>query len=159
MLFRNEGKKIMSENVAGKAASGTPVKARRPKGMVLILIISIILIVGSIITLFGNYFSIAIASLMGAEFSGLFAVDVITSVVSVIVDIIGGVVGLIFCAKQSKASVIVISGAIMIIFAFYGILIDAVNDSSLASISVLLSVLLPSLYLMGGILNKRSAKA
>ena len=47
----------------------------------------------------------------------------------------------------------------MIIFALYGILIDAVNDASMGTSSAIMSVVFPLLYTIGGIINKKSAKA
>ncbi|MCR5211928.1 MAG: hypothetical protein K6C41_05200 [Lachnospiraceae bacterium] len=152
----------MSENVEKAEDSKAPVKARKakkPKGMmIIIIVVSIILILGAVISLYLNSIAWALIELTGTEFAGLLAVDMIASTVSVIVDIIGGLLGLIFCAKASKAGIVITSGVIMIIFALYGILIDAVNDASLTTSSVIMSVLFPMLYTIGGILNRKSAK-
>ena len=149
----------MSEKVENNGDSKVKVKAKKPKGMIIILIVSIILILGALISL--NLDSIAwnLIELTGTEFAGLLAVDIIAATVSVIVDIIGGLLGLIFCAKASKAGIVITSGVIMIIFALYGILIDAMNDASLATSSAIMSVVFPLLYTIGGILNRKSAKA
>lgn len=149
----------MSEKVENVADSKVKVKAKKPKGMIIILIVSIILIIGAFISLYLNSIAWALIELTGTEFAGLLAVDIIATTVSVIVDIIGGLLGIIFCAKASKASIVITSGVIMIIFALYGILIDAMNDSSLTAPSVILSVVFPLLYTIGGIINKKSAKA
>ena len=152
----------MSENVEKAEDSKAPVKARKakkPKGMIIIIVVSIILILGAVISLYLNSIAWALIELTGIEFAGLLAVDMIASTVSVIVDIIGGLLGLIFCAKASKAGIVITSGVIMIIFALYGILIDAVNDASMSTSSAIMSVVFPFLYTIGGIINRKSAKA
>ena len=149
----------MSEKVENNGDSKAKVKAKKPKGMIIIIIVSIILILGAVISLYLDSIAWALIELTGTEFAGLLAVDIIASTVSVIVDIIGGLLGLIFCAKASKAGIVITSGVIMIIFALYGILIDAVNDASMGTSSAIMSVVLPFLYTIGGIINRKSAKA
>ena len=149
----------MSEKVENNGDSKAKVKAKKPKGMIIIIIVSIILILGAVISLYLDSIAWALIELTGTEFAGLLAVDMIASTVSVIVDIIGGLLGLIFCAKASKAGIVITSGVIMIIFALYGILIDAVNDASMGTSSAIMSVVFPFLYTIGGIINRKSAKA
>lgn len=148
----------MSEIAKNSAAMAKAVKEKKPKGMILIIVFSLILIVGAIVTLITIYILWNVANGLGVEFSGILAVDQIAAIVSAVVDLIGGAVGLIFCWKASKYEIIVVSGVIMLIFALYGILMDAVNDSSLTPASIALALLFPLLYLIGGLLNRLSAK-
>ena len=148
----------MSEVVENTAAAAKTAKEKLPKGMIIILIFSLALIASAIYSLIMNFALWNFVHSLGVEFIGIVAVDMIAITVSSVANLIGGTIGLIFCRKASRFEIIVIYGAIMMIFALYGILMDAVNDSSLSIVSIIFAIAFPLMYLIGGILNRQSAK-
>lgn len=117
----------------------------------------LMIIFGAIALIFGI---IALLGVLALDAKGLLLIAVILGLVSAVCEIIAGIVGVKNCNKPEKAGACIAWGVITLILALAGVVISILmGGSSVSSIivSIVSSIAIPVLYLIGAGLNKKSA--
>ena len=146
----------------------------KPKGSVMILVVSILLIIGAAFGLIGSLATGAFNLLMNNaevqsalsqsglkvpadQLSGALTFITIFVLVSSIVELVSGIFGLINRNKVEKSVLLIVFGIIMIVVSVLANLVPTfLWQAPLAPLTVIVGLVLPVLYLIGAFLNKNS---
>ena len=146
----------------------------KPKGSVMILVVSILLIIGAAFGLIGSLATGAFNLLMNNaevqsalsqsglkvpadQLSGALTFVTIFVLVSSIVELVSGIFGLINRNKVEKSVLLIVFGIIMIVVSVLANLVPTfLWQAPLAPLTVIVGLVLPVLYLIGAFLNKNS---
>ena len=73
-----------------------------------------------------------------------------------VAELIAGIIGVKNCAKPEKATSCLVFGIIVAIFNLLGIIIGAVGGSGFNFVSLIIGLVLPVLFIVGAVMNKKS---
>ena len=144
------------------------------KGATIIKVVSILLIIFSVIALIMLIAGAAVAgALVGGanelalseeaieagvdasqitKAAGAIGGAIVVSIIACIVELIAGILGLVFAKKPEKAIVLIVFGVILIVLQIVGIVMGGSF-----SWTTIVGFILPILYLVGAILNKNGS--
>ena len=150
----------------------------KPRGSVMILVVSIIMIIGSAFGLIGSLITGAAGAFVKTAMtdtevqsalsqSGLsvpadmlsqtLTIITILSVISAIIELICAILGIVNRNKVEKAGLLIILGIVMIVVSLVANLVPMVMwKAAISAVSIIVGLVLPVLYLIGAFLNKNS---
>jgi len=128
-------------------------------GILMIIGGGISLILGVIAVLGVALLADAIVALGGEASIGLLTFSAVVYLITAIVQLIAGIMGVANAAKPEKAMVCIVFGIITAILAIIGAIMNMVGGNSLDYVALLLGLVLPILYLIGAFQNKARAAA
>jgi hypothetical protein len=121
-----------------------------------LMVTGIFMIIGGVL---GLVFGI-IAWLAAGMFAFAFGFDMmltfatILPVISAIASLIAGIMGIIYAAKPSKATVCIIFGLLTAILSILGNVLTAAGGGEFSPVSLVTGLIFPVLYLIGAFQNK-----
>ena len=142
------------------------------KGRVFLKVCGILMIIGGAITIIvsgilglvgyaaGNAIASAGDQSAGEVVGVLVLVGAIISLISGILELIAGIVGVKNANKPEKATTCLVWGIIVLVLNIIGMILTFVGDSSGAGtiiVSIITSLVVPVLYIVGAVLNKKTA--
>ena len=89
--------------------------------------------------------------------SGLLTFGTILSVVSAVVSLVGGIIGVKNAAKPEKANVCIVFGILAVVMCILGVILTMAAGGAFPTMSLLTGLVLPVLYLVGAFQNKSRA--
>lgn len=130
------------------------------KGSTLLKVVSIIMIVFGAIALIVALLSIAGIAVLIASGIGtaLLYGALVVSIIQCIIFFVAGILGVVYAKKKEKAGTVIVFGIVLIILNVLSIILSVVSGGQVNA-SVIISFILPVLYLVGGYLNKNSVPA
>jgi hypothetical protein len=125
-------------------------------GGTFVFVISIIMLIFAVIALFGiPNILLTIAA------GGLFVANGTLSIVVIVLEILAGIMGIMFAKKLEKAGLLFTFGIILLAIVAINLVISIVLTSSMGfgglSAINFISLILPILYLLGAARNKKAA--
>lgn len=97
----------------------------------------------------------ALAVISNGQISmGLLYVAGIIALVSAIIQMVAGIVGVINCKNPEKAGSCMLWGGIVILFSLIGSILTVVGGDSFPVVSFLVGLILPGLYIFGAVKNR-----
>ena len=128
-------------------------------------ITGIIMIVGGGLTILADLFAglICTACVAAAtESGGAVALAIVGSIIGCaggILELIAGIMGVKYCDDPTKANLCMVLGIIVAVLALISVIMSISGSSSVLSIiiSIICSIAVPVLYVIGAVLNKKSA--
>ena len=137
----------------------------QPKGKTMLKVVGILYIVfaaisiigGLLLMLGGGIFAaggVAAGEMLGAGMGGIVLIGGIILILSSILGLVTGILGVKYCARPEKAQTCFVLGIILIVFAAFNLLSAISGDSSV--FSALVGLVLPVLYTLGAYWNKQS---
>lgn len=136
------------------------------KGKTFLQVTGILMIIGGGI---GFIASLALGGLttvlaiMGGEVDGmgaliaLAAIAVVLSIIGSVVELVAGIIGVKNCGKPEKAGVCLGWGIAVIVISVISNILTIAGGSDFSVLSLILGLVLPVLYVVGAVLNKKSA--
>lgn len=144
----------------------------RPSGYMFLKVTGILMIIfGGIATVFGLIAALALVAISANAFDSAMPTTIllIGSIVVIGVcclELVAGIIGVVNCKKPEKAGVcitwgyiLVILSAISIVLSFIGELMYSTSSIGGTLASGIIGLVLPVLYLIGGLKNKKDYKA
>lgn len=131
------------------------------KGKGFLKVCGIIMIVGGGLSILLSIFSLAAA--FGAFAIGLpgYGFGIIIGILAGIMELVCGIVGVVNCDKPEKAGVCLAFGVIVIVLSLIGQILVWVNAAAIGAsvnfVSIITSLILPVLFIIGAVLNKKAA--
>ena len=131
------------------------------KGSGFLKVTGILMIIGGAIALIvGIIVILGIAALAyitdGEMVTGLLYAAGVLTLVSAVAEMIAGIVGVKNCKKPEKAGSCIVWGIIVAVLCVAGCILTAVGGSAFPVFSLILGLVLPALFIIGAIMNKKS---
>ena len=134
------------------------------KGKGLLKVVGILMIIGGALSIIMSIIAIAgvgaLTYLADGDLSSaqLNPTIIYTScvVLGSVAELIAGIIGVKNCAKPEKATSCLVFGIIVAIFNLLGIIIGAVGGSGFNFVSLVIGLVLPVLFIVGAVMNKKS---
>ena len=130
-----------------------------PKGANFLKVCGILMIIGGaagiIVSLIG-FGAIAILAAAGAN-SGLLTVATILALVSGIIELIAGIIGVKNCKNVEAASKCIVWGVIVAVLSILGNILTVAAGGSFSVVNLITGLIVPILFIIGAVLNKKSA--
>lgn len=137
-------------------------------GILMIIGGALTIILNGVLGIVGYMAANSLSSVAGAEDvnaavaagGSLLIVAAIISLVGGILELIAGIIGVKNCAKPEKATTCIVWGFIVLVINIISLILAFAGGSETALniiTSIIASIALPVLYLIGGFLNKKSA--
>ena len=104
-----------------------------------------------------------VLAIMGGEVDGmgaliaLAAIAVVLSIIGSVVELVAGIIGVKNCGKPEKAGVCLGWGIAVIVISVISNILTIAGGSDFSVLSLILGLVLPVLYVVGAVLNKKSA--
>ena len=137
----------------------------KPKGSVLLLVISILLIIGAALALcmtlfagvFGGVLREALAQAGLASLgAGLTGATIMVVAVSVM-ELLAAILGIKFRNQPRKANLLILVGIFLVIASLVSSILPSVMAGlAIPWVSAIIGLILPALYILGAVLNKSS---
>ncbi len=129
-------------------------------GKGLLKVVSILFIIfgaiATIISLLGLLGSAALSSMgeeVGAAIGGILMVAMVVALISSVLELILGIIGIKKCGDPSKAGYFIVVGIILVVISFVPLIIGITSGGFIWT--SLVSFVLPILYIVGGFMNKK----
>ena len=119
------------------------------KGKVLIWVFSVLILISAVLISY-----IAFKGMVGGTVTFLLVMMLLLG----IFKIVCGVIGLIDAAKPEKANTIIWLGVSMVVLSILSTILTFTSGSSVRLYHILSTLLLPVFYLIGGLMNRRTAQ-
>ena len=130
------------------------------KGKNFLKVTGILMIVGGSIGLIAGVLAVisvgAVASLLETS-AGVLMFASVLILVSAIVQLIAGILGIKYCAKPEKAKTCIIMGALVAGLSLVGTLMSVSLGNDFNIMSMITGLVLPVLYIVGAMLNKKDS--
>ena len=123
-------------------------------GILMIIGGGISIIVGIIAVLAVGALALALG---GAANLGLLTFGAILVLVSAVVELIAGIVGVSNAKKPEKAQTCVVYGILVVVLVVIGNIFSMIGGASFNALGLLIGLVLPALYLIGAFQNKKLA--
>ncbi len=130
-----------------------------PKGANFLKVCGILMIIGgavSIVVSIIGFGAIALLAAAGAS-SALLTVATILALVSGVIELIAGIIGVKNCKKPEAAGKCMGWGIVCVVVAILGIVLNLVAGGKFSPVSLVTSLIVPVLFIIGAVLNKKSA--
>lgn len=130
------------------------------KGKNFLKVTGILMIIGGAFGIIGGIISIvgvaALAAVLETSAGGLMFASILV-LISAIIELIAGISGVKNCARAEKAQSCLIMGILVALLCIAGNITSIVLGSSVAWYSWIVGLVLPVLYIIGAVLNKKAA--
>ena len=132
----------------------------KTKGSGFLKVTGILMIIGGGISIIlGIIAALGVAALVyisdGTGSSALLYASVALMIVSAAAQLVAGIIGVANCKKPEKAGSCIVWGIIVAALSVAGTVLNSVGGGSFSAFSLLLSLVLPVLYIIGAVFNKK----
>jgi len=126
------------------------------KGSTLLKVTGILMIIGGAIALIFSILAIAGIALLAAAgaSSGLLYAAGALALVSAVVELVAGILGVANCKKPEKAKTCIVWGVLCALLSVASVVLTVVGGGDFSIVSLLLGLALPVLYIIGAATNK-----
>lgn len=121
---------------------------------ILFIIFGAIATVISLLAVLGSAALTSMGGDVGLALGGILMIATIIALLSSVLDLVLGIVGLKKCGDPSKAGYFIVVGIILCILSLISLVIGITNDGF--SVVSLIGFVLPVLYIVGGSMNKKA---
>lgn len=101
----------------------------------------------------------ALAYIAGGDSSALLYASVVLMLVSAVAELVAGIIGVVNCKKPEKAGVCIAWGIIVAVLSVAGTILNSVGGGTFSVFSLILGLVLPVLYIIGAVFNKKEHTA
>ena len=119
----------------------------------------LMIIGGAISVILGIIAALGVAALVyisdGTVSSALLYASVILMIVSAVAELIAGIIGVANCKKPDKAGSCIVWGIIVAVLSVAGTILNSVGGGSFSAFSLILGLVLPVIYIIGAVFNKK----
>ena len=135
------------------------------KGKGLLKVVGILMIIGGALSIIMSIIAIAGVGALTYLADGLSSAQLnptiiytscVVMILGSVAELIAGIIGVKNCAKPEKATSCLVFGIIVAIFNLLGIIIGAVGGSGFNFVSLIIGLVLPVLFIVGAVMNKKS---
>ena len=132
----------------------------KTKGTGFLKVTGILMIIGGAISvIMGIVAVLGVAALAyisdGTVSSALLYTSVILMIVSAVAELVAGIIGVANCKKPDKAGSCIVWGIIVAVLSVAGTILNSVGGGSFSAFSLILGLVLPVLYIIGAVFNKK----
>ena len=132
----------------------------KTKGSGFLKVTGILMIIGGGISIImGIIAALGVAALVyisdGTVSSALLYTSVILMIVSAVAELVAGIIGVVNCKKPEKAGVCIAWGIIVAVLSVAGTILNSVGGGTFSVFSLILGLVLPVLYIIGAVFNKK----
>ena len=130
------------------------------KGTGFLKVTGILMIIGGGISIImGIIAALGVAALAyisdGTVSSALLYASVVLMLISAVAELVAGIIGVVNCKKPEKAGVCIAWGIIVAVLSVAGTILNSVGGGSFSAFSLILGLVLPVLYIIGAVFNKK----
>ena len=134
------------------------------KGTGFLKVTGILMIIGGGISIImGIIAALGVATLAyisdGTVSSALLYASVVLMLISAVAELVAGIIGVVNCKKPEKAGVCIAWGIIVAVLSVAGTILNSVGGGSFSAFSLILGLVLPVLYIIGAVFNKKEHAA
>ena len=134
------------------------------KGTGFLKVTGILMIIGGGISIImGIIAALGVAALAyisdGTVSSALLYAPVVLMLTSAAAELVAGIIGVVNCKKPEKAGVCIAWGIIVAVLSVAGTILNSVGGGSFSAFSLILGLVLPVLYIIGAVFNKKEHAA
>ena len=134
------------------------------KGTGFVKVTGILMIIGGGISIImGIIAALGVAALAyisdGTVSSALLYASVVLMLISAVAELVAGIIGVVNCKKPEKAGVCIAWGIIVAVLSVAGTILNSVGGGSFSAFSLILGLVLPVLYIIGAVFNKKEHAA
>ena len=101
----------------------------------------------------------ALAYIAGGDSSALLYASAVLMLISAVAELVAGIIGVVNCKKPEKAVVCIAWGLIVAVLSVAGTILNSVGGGTFSVFSLLLGLVLPVLYIIGAVFNKKEHTA
>ena len=101
----------------------------------------------------------ALAYIAGGDSSALLYASVVLMLISAVAELVAGIIGVVNCRKPEKAGACIAWGIIVAVLSVAGTILNSVGGGSFSAFSLILGLVLPVLYIIGAVFNKKEHAA
>ena len=135
-------------------------ESTKTKGAGFLKVTGILMIIGGAISIImGIIAALGVAALVyissGTVSSALLYASVTLMIVSAVAELVAGIIGVANCKKPEKAGVCIVCGIIVAVLSIAGTILNSVGGGSFSAFSLILGLVLPVLYIIGAVFNKK----
>ena len=139
-------------------------ESTKTKGAGFLKVTGILMIIGGAISIImGIVAALGVAALVyissGTVSSALLYASVTLMIVSAVAELVAGIIGVANCKKPEKAGVCIVWGIIVAVLSVAGTILNSVGGGSFSAFSLILGLVLPVLYIVGAVINKKEHTA
>lgn len=132
----------------------------KTKGSGFLKVTGILMIIGGGISIILSIIAVlGVAALVyisdGEASSAMLYASVALMVVSAVAQLVAGIIGVVNCKKPEKAGVCIAWGVIVAVLCIAGTILNSVGGGSFSIFSLVLGLVLPILYIIGAVFNKK----
>ncbi|MEE0761461.1 MAG: hypothetical protein UIM27_00630 [Acutalibacteraceae bacterium] len=132
----------------------------KTKGSGFLKVTGILMIIGGGISIIMSIIAVlGVAALVyisdGEASSAMLYASVALMVVSAVSQLVAGIIGVVNCKKPEKAGVCIAWGVIVAVLCIAGTILNSAGGGSFSILSLVLGLVLPILYIIGAVFNKK----
>lgn len=132
----------------------------KTKGSGFLKVTGILMIIGGGISIIMSIIAVlGVAALVyisdGEASSAMLYASVALMVVSAVAQLVAGIIGVVNCKKPEKAGVCIAWGVIVAVLCIAGTILNSAGGGSFSILSLVLGLVLPILYIIGAVFNKK----
>lgn len=132
----------------------------KTKGSGFLKVTGILMIIGGGISIIMSIIAVlGVAALVyisdGEASSAMLYASVALMVVSAVAQLVAGIIGVVNCKKPEKAGVCMAWGIIVAVLCIAGTILNSAGGGSFSILSLVLGLVLPILYIIGAVFNKK----
>lgn len=132
----------------------------KTKGSGFLKVTGILMIIGGGISIILSIIAVlGVAALVyisdGEASSAMLYASVALMVVSAVAQLVAGIIGVVNCKKPEKAGVCIAWGVIVAVLCIAGTILNSAGGGSFSILSLVLGLVLPILYIIGAVFNKK----
>lgn len=135
-------------------------ESTKTKGAGFLKVTGILMIIGGAISIImGIVAALGVAALVyissGTVSSALLYASVTLMIVSAVAELVAGIIGITNCKKPEKAGACIVWGIIVAVLSVAGTILNSVGGGTFSAFSLILGLVLPVLYIVGAVFNKK----
>ena len=135
-------------------------EATKAKGTGFLKVTGILMIIGGGISIIMGIIAalgVAVVAYIsdGKASSTLLYASVVLVIASAIAQLVAGIIGVVNCRKPEKAMSCIVCGVIVAVLSIAGSVLNSVGGGSFSVLSLILGLVLPVLYIIGAVFNKK----
>lgn len=101
----------------------------------------------------------ALAYIADGDSLALLYASAVLMLISAVAELVAGIIGVVNCKKPEKAVVCIAWGIIVAVLSVVGTILNSVGGGTFSVFSLLLGLVLPVLYIIGAVFNKKEHTA
>ena len=136
----------------------------KTKGLGFLKVTGILMIIGGGISIIlGIIAALGVAAIAyitdGVASSAMLYASILLMLISASAQLVAGIIGIVNCQKPEKAGTCIVCGVIVAVLCVAGTILYSVGGGSFGVFSLLLGLVLPVLYIIGAVFNKKEYNA